>query len=165
MPDPTARGEPVRVEPPADPRADTFAAWLSAAVALAALFTAHESLLAGQAVVFAIGALVGVRYAPYHALYRGLRALARRPGVPERNERAAAGPVRCGQGVGLLLAVLGAVGFLAGLPTLGTVAVGLLLAATLSHAALGFCPGAQLIYPIVARFHRPTQDPEQGVIV
>jgi len=163
MPDPNARGRPVRVEPPADPRADVFAAWVSSGVALAALFTAHEALLAGQAVVFAVGALVGMRYAPYHALYRGLRALGRRRGAPRRNEWAAAGPVRSGQALGLLLAVLGAVGFLAGLPTPGTVAVGLLLAATLSHAALGFRPGAQLIYPIIARFHRPTQDPEQGV--
>ena len=54
------------------------------------------------------------------------------------------------QAVGLVFAVVGAVGYLAGLPVLGIVATAFALGAAFLNAAFGFCLGCEL-YPLIAR--------------
>ena len=65
-----------------DPRGLRFAAALSAAVLVAVLITSSAWLLAAQAVVFGIGAIFGLKYAPYGLIFRALI----RPGsgLPQR---------------------------------------------------------------------------------
>jgi len=53
-----------------DPRGLRFAAALSAAVLVAVLITSSAWLLAAQAVVFGVGAVFGLKYAPYGLIFR-----------------------------------------------------------------------------------------------
>jgi hypothetical protein len=129
-----------------DVRAPRFAAWLTSAVLAAVLLTGSGVLLAVQAVVFAIGALAGMRYAPYGFVFRSLVA----PRLGTVRERESEQPVRFAQFVGLLFAVVGTAGYLLGAPVLGAVATGLALVAALLNAAVGFCLGCEL-YLLVRR--------------
>src|SRR5690349_6266937 len=61
-------GVPVRF----DPRGPRFAALLTTLVLLVVLVTGSGVLLAAQAVVFALGAVLGLRRSPYGWLYRRL---------------------------------------------------------------------------------------------
>ena len=129
-----------------DVRAPRFAAWVTSAVLAAVLLTGSGVLLAVQAVVFAVGALAGMRYAPYGFVFRSLVA----PRLGPARERESEEPVRFAQFVGLLFAVVGTAGYLLGAPTLGAVATGLALVAALLNAAVGFCLGCEM-YLIVRR--------------
>jgi uncharacterized protein DUF4395 len=148
-----------RADPPADPRGARFAAGLTAVVALAVLITSSEALFAAQAVVFALGALLGARYAPYQALYRVLGGAAPgsavlRAGVAARGR--APEPYRFAQAIGLLLAVTGTLGYLTGLAPLGAAAAALVLIGAALNAATGLSIGAEL-YEMITRFaHRPS---------
>ena len=123
-----------------DVRAPRFAAWVTSAVLVVVLLTGSGVLLAVQAVVFAIGALAGMRYSPYGLLFR--TAVAPRLGpVAEREPEP---PLRFAQFVGLLFAVVGTAGYLLGAPPVGAVATGLALVAALLNAAAGFCLGCEL---------------------
>src|SRR5206468_5871474 len=55
-----------------DPRGPRFGAAITTAVLAAVLITGSGWLLAAQAVVFGIGAVAGLRLAPYGVLYRTL---------------------------------------------------------------------------------------------
>jgi hypothetical protein len=134
-----------------DVRGPRFTAWVTAAVLAIALITGNGWLVAGQAVVFAVGAFAGLRYAPYALLFRLL--VASRLG-PVR-EREAEAPPRFAQLVGLLFAVVGAVGYLLGAPVVGAVATGLALVAALLNAATGFCLGCELY--LIARRALPAR--------
>jgi hypothetical protein len=123
-----------------DVRAPRFSAWVTSVVLAAALLTGSGVLVAVQAVVFAVGVLAGLRYAPYGLLYRALVA----PRIGPVREREPEAPVRFAQLVGLGFAVVGAAGYLLGAPTLGAVATGLALVAALLNAATGFCLGCEL---------------------
>jgi hypothetical protein len=137
----------VRVaEPPVDPRGVRFAAALTSAVLALVLLTDSGGLLAAQAGVFALGAVAGLRFAPYSVLFRHL--VAPRLGPPTEREEAA--PVRFSQLVGLAFAVVGTVGYLGGLTAVGVAATALALAAAFLNAAFGFCLGCEM-YPVVAR--------------
>ena len=70
-------------------------------------------------------------------------------------EREPVPPLKFAQLVGLVFAVVGALGFASGLVPLGLAATGLALIAALLNAAFGICLGCQL-YPLIARF-TPTQ--------
>ena len=95
-----------------DPRGQRFSAALSAAVLAAVIVTGSGWLLAAQAVVFGIGAVLGLSYAPYGLIYRWLV----RPRLgPPREMEDAAGP-RFSQGVGLVVSIIGVIGYAAGLP-------------------------------------------------
>jgi hypothetical protein len=131
----------------ADPRARTvdvrgprFAAWVTSVVLAVALLTGSGWLVAAQAVVFAVGAVAGLRYAPYGMLFRLLVA----PRLGPVREREPEAPPRFAQLVGLLFAVVGALGYLLGSPVTGAVATGLALVAALLNAATGFCLGCEL---------------------
>jgi hypothetical protein len=123
-----------------DVRGPRFGAWVTSAVLAVALLTGSGWLVAAQAAVFAVGALAGLRYAPYGVLFRVLVA----PRLGPVREREPESPPRFAQAVGLVFALVGAAGYLAGLPVLGAVATGLALVAALLNAALGLCLGCEL---------------------
>ena len=59
-------------------------------------------------------------------------------------EREPESPPRFAQYVGLLFAVVGALGYSLGAPVVGATATGLALAAALLNAVTGFCLGCEL---------------------
>ncbi len=126
-----------------DPRGLRFAAAVTTAVlALVLVLPApwREALLAAQAVVFALGALVSLSASPYSWLFR--TAVRPRIGAPAHTEDAR--PPRFAQVVGLTFALVGLVALLAGATTVGLVAVAFALVAALLNAATGFCLGCEL---------------------
>ena len=126
--------------PQIDVRAPRFAAALTSVVLAVALLTGSGWLVAAQALVFAVGALAGLRSSPYGLLFRTLVA----PRLGPVREREPEAPPRFAQLVGLLFAVVGAAGYLLGAPLLGAVATGFALVAALLNAATGFCLGCEL---------------------
>jgi len=89
-----------------DPRGPRFSAVITTIVLAVVLITGSAWLLAAQVAVFAVGALAGLRYAPYGLLYRYL--VRPRLGPPARTEPEA--PPRFSQGVGMVIAAVGVVG-------------------------------------------------------
>ena len=132
--------------PTVDVRGPRFAAWVTSVVLAVALLTGSGWLVAAQGAVFALGAFAGLRYAPYGVLFR--RFVAPRLGPVRQREPEA--PPRFAQGVGLVFAAVGALGYLAGAPVLGAVATGLALVAALLNAAVGLCLGCEF-YLIIRR--------------
>jgi hypothetical protein len=138
-----------QVTPPArrvDVRGPRFGAAVTTVVLLAVLATGSGWLLAAQAVVFAIGAVAGLRRAPYGLLFAYL--IRPRLAPPSAFEDEA--PPRFAQGVGLAFALVGAIGYLAGVPAVGIAATALALAAAFLNAAFGFCLGCEM-YLLLAR--------------
>ena len=129
-----------------DPRGQRFAAWLTTGVLAVVLLTSSAALLAWQTTAFLLGAVLGLRWAPYGALFKALV----RPRLAAPAELEAEAPPRFAQAVGSLFGVVGLVALLSGAETLGLVAVGLALAAALLNAAFGFCLGCE-IYLLVRR--------------
>jgi hypothetical protein len=123
-----------------DVRAPRFAAAVTSVVLAVALLTGNGWVVAAQAVVFAIGALAGLRVSPYGLVFRTLVA----PRLGPVREREPEAPPRFAQLVGLLFAVVGAAGYLMGAPVAGAVATGLALMAALLNATTGFCLGCEL---------------------
>lgn len=133
-----------------DPRGLRFSAGVTATVLAIALATANVWLLAAQAVVFAIGAVAGVRRSPYGLLFTRLV----RPRLNAPAELEAPAPARFAQAVGLAFALVALAGFLAGATFLGLVATGLAFVAAFLNAAFGFCLGCEvylLIRPFTSR--------------
>ncbi|MGK5499436.1 DUF4395 domain-containing protein [Streptomyces sp. URMC 125] len=129
-----------------DIRGTRFAASVTTAVLAAVLVTGSFRLLAAQALVFAAGALLGVGRSPYGLVFRTL--VGPRLGPPAEFE--AAGPPRFAQGVGLVFALAGLVGYGAGPLWLGTAAVACALAAAFLNAAFGYCLGCE-VYLVLRR--------------
>ena len=140
-------------------RGPRFAAWVTTAVLIATLLVSAVSLagaaviLGVQTVVFAIGAWRGPRQHPYGLIFRALVA----PRLGPVTEKEPVPPLKFAQLVGFVFAVVGVVGFAAGIPLLGLIASGFALVAAFLNAAFGVCLGCQ-IYPLVARF-RTTPSP------
>lgn len=133
-----------------DVRGPRFAAWVTTVVLATVLLLAGSPtlaglLLAGQAVVFALGA-TDLRRSPYGVLFRVLLAPRLGP-PPELEDRR---PPQFAQAVGLAFAATGALAFLTGAGTLGVVATAAALAAAFLNAAFGFCLGCQ-VYLLLAR--------------
>jgi hypothetical protein len=141
----TDRGSAL-VEPRLDPRGVRFSAAITTIVLALVLLSGSGLLVLAQAVVFAVGAFAGMRFAPYGVVYRHL--LAPRLGPPAEREDAA--PVRFSQTVGLVFTVVAAAGYLSGLTVLGVVATAAALAAAFLNAAFGFCLGCEM-YGLLAR--------------
>jgi Domain of unknown function (DUF4395) len=123
-----------------DVRGPRFGAWITTVVLAVALLLGNGWVVAAQAVVFAVGAGAGLRYAPYGVLFRTLVA----PRLGPVREREPEAPPRFAQLVGLAFAVVGAAGYLLGAPVVGALASGLALVAALLNAATGFCLGCEL---------------------
>ncbi len=124
-----------------DPRGPRFAAWVTTAVLAAVLLTASTTLLAAQAVVFALGA---AGHNPYALLWK--RFVKRTPPV----ELEPAAPPRFAQLVGLAFALTGTIALAAGATTVGLIATGAAFSAALLNAAFGICLGCE-IYLIIRR--------------
>lgn len=141
-----------------DVRGPRFTAWVTTAVLVAVLLIVESSplgavaLLAAQAVVFGIGALLGHRRHPYGRAFVQLVA----PRLGPITEREPVAPLRFAQLIGLVFAVIGVVGFIVA-PLLGLIATAFMLAAAFLNAAFGICLGCQL-YPLVVRL-RPVSAP------
>jgi hypothetical protein len=129
-----------------DPRGPRTAALITTAVLAAVLITGSGWLLAVQALVFAAGAVFGLRYSPYGVLYRTL--IRPRLGPPRELEPEA--PLRFAQAVGLVFAVAGVAGYAAGLTLLGVVATAAALVAAFLNGAFGFCLGCEM-YLLIRR--------------
>jgi hypothetical protein len=138
-----------------DVRGPRFAAWITTAVLVLTLIVsvfnepAAAVILGAQAAVFAVSAVRGPRNSPYGLLFAKLVA----PRLAPVSEREPVAPLKFAQLVGLIFAVIGVVGFAAGLPVLGIVATSFALVAAFLNAAFGICLGCQL-YPLIARLRR-----------
>ena len=135
-----------------DPRGPRFGAAITSVGLAVVLLTASGWLLAAQAIVFAIGAVGGLRYAPYGAVYR--RLVRPRLGPPARTEPEQ--PPRFAQGVGMVFAVLGVMGYLSGVTVLGIIFTALALAAAFANAAFDYCLGCQM-YLFIQRIRPATR--------
>lgn len=129
-----------------DPRGPRFGAAITSVVLAIVLVTASGWLLLAQTLVFAVGALAGLRYAPYGFIYRYL--VRPRLGPPSRTEAEA--PPRFAQGVGMVFGVIGTIGFLTGVTVLGYVFAAFALGAAFLNAAFDYCLGCQ-IYLLIQR--------------
>jgi hypothetical protein len=129
-----------------DSRGPRFSAAITTVVLAVVVVTGSGWLLLAQTLVFAIGALAGLRYAPYGLVYRYL--VRPRLGPPTKTEAEA--PPRFAQGVGLVFAGIGAIGFLAGQPVVGIVFAAMALAAAFLNAAFDLCLGCQM-YLLIRR--------------
>ncbi|HEX9040919.1 MAG TPA: DUF4395 domain-containing protein [Trebonia sp.] len=129
-----------------DARGPRFGAVITTVVLAAVLVISGVShaaagwLLLAQTLVFTVGALAGLRYAPYGLIFRHL--VRPRLGPPSKTEPEA--PPRFSQGVGMVFAGIGAIGFAAGVPPLGIVFAAFALAAAFLNAAFDFCLGCQM---------------------
>src|SRR5690606_30290442 len=108
-----------------DARGPRFGAAVTTVVLAVVMITGNAWLLAWQTLAFACGAAGGVGRSPYGWLYR--KAVRPRLGPPTRFE--APQPPRFAQAVGLVFAVTGLIGFVAGPGWLGLAATGAALAA------------------------------------
>ena len=144
-----------------DVRGPRFAAWVTTVVIVVVLLVSAVSPVAAavvlgvQAVVFALGASRGPRQHPYGLIFRALAA----PRLGPVTEMEPVAPLKFAQLVGFVFAVVGVVGFAAGIPLLGVVATGFALVAAFLNAAFGICLGCQ-IYPLVARVRKSSPRPD-----
>ena len=134
-----------------DPRGPRFGAAVTTVVLAAVLITSSGWLLAAQAVVFAVGAVAGLRFAPYGFIYKRLVA----PRLAPPAELEAEAPPRFAQAVGFGFAVVGAIGYLAGITPLGVVATAFALGAAFLNAAFDFCLGCEVHLRLVRLLGRP----------
>jgi hypothetical protein len=141
-----------------DVRGPRFAAWVTTAVLVLTLIVSAFSpvgaalILGVQAVVFAIGAARGPRQHPYGLVFATFVA----PRLGPVTEREPVPPLKFAQLVGLVFAVIGVIGFTAGVPVVGLIATGFALVAALLNAAFGICLGCRL-YPLIAQISRWSQ--------
>lgn len=129
-----------------DPRGPRSGALIATVVLAAVLITGSVRLLAAQALVFAVGAVFGLRYAPYGLLYRQLI----RPRLGPPGELEPEAPPRFAQAVGLVFALAGVAGYATGLTWLGMAATAAALAAAFLNGVFGFCLGCEM-YVLIRR--------------
>jgi hypothetical protein len=132
--------------PYVDPRAGRIAAAITTAVLATVVLTGSGPLLAAQTAVFLIGAVFGLRRAPYSAVFRLLKK-ALRLTPPAQLESEA--PLRFAQALGAVFGIAGLIGFGAGSTVVGTTAAALALVAAFLNAAFGICLGCEIY--LVAR--------------
>jgi len=129
-----------------DPRGLRLGALITMVIFAVVLITSSVWLLAFQAAVFAIGTFFGLRNAPYGLLYR----IAIRPRLGPPKELEAEPPPRFAQGVGLVISVIGVIGYGTGLTPLGMAAAAAGLVAAILNGVFGFCLGCEL-YLLIRR--------------
>ena len=129
-----------------DPRGPRFGAVITTIVLAVVLITGSAWLLGAQLLVFAVGAVFGLRYAPYGIVYR--RLVRPRLGPPARTEAEA--PPRFSQGVGMVFAAGGVLGYALGASAVGITCTAFALCAAFLNAAFDFCLGCQ-VYLFIQR--------------
>ena len=129
-----------------DPRGPRFGALITLVVFAAVLITGNVWLLAAQGLVFAAGSLLGMRRSPYGLLYRWLV----RPRLGPPAELEPEEPPRFAQGIGLLISVIGVIGYGTGVTALGMAAAAAGLIAAFLNGVFGLCLGCEM-YLIIRR--------------
>jgi hypothetical protein len=133
-----------------DPRGPQFNAMLTSVVLALTLITAPAPagivLLAVQTALFATAVVLGVQRTPAAYLFKTLV----RPRLSAPAHLEDPQPPRFAQGVGLVFALVGLVGYLSGATLLGAIATGFALAAALLNAVFGYCLGCEL-YLLIRR--------------
>ncbi|MGO8962047.1 MAG: DUF4395 domain-containing protein [Streptosporangiaceae bacterium] len=129
-----------------DPRGPRFGALITMVMFAVVLITGNLWVLAVQTVVFACGALLGLRYSPYGLIYRGLV----RPRLGPPTELEAEAPPRFAQAIGLVIGIVGIIGYAVGPTPLGIAAASLGLIAAVLNGVFGLCLGCEL-YLIIRR--------------
>ncbi|WP_063062724.1 DUF4395 domain-containing protein [Nocardia sienata] len=143
-----------------DIRGPRFVAWVTTGVLVLILLLAAFApiaatvLVAGQALVFALGAWLGPRRHPYGLIYA--RFVAPRLGPVTETEPTA--PLRFAQLLGFVFAAVSLLGFLLGSTAVGALFAGFALFAAFLNAAFGICLGCKL-YPLIARLRTPSESP------
>lgn len=138
----TAAARPAAVKG-IDPRGPQFAASLTSVVLIAVLLLgtgrAGATLLAAQALLFALGATAGVQRTPYAWVFRTLI----RPRLEAPSELEDPAPPRFAQAVGLAFTVIALAGVALGVDAIALGAAGLALVAALLNAVFRFCLGCE----------------------
>lgn len=129
-----------------DPRGPRFGALITTVVLAVVLVTGSVWLLAAQGLVFAAGAVLGLRYAPYGLVYRAVV----RPRLRPPAELEPEAPPRFAQGVGLVFSLAGVAGYAAGITPLGMAAAAAALLAAFLNAVFGLCLGCEM-YLLIRR--------------
>jgi len=133
-----------------DPRGPQFNAMLTSVVLGLTLISAPGTtgvvLLGVQTALFATAVALGVQRTPAAYLFRTLV----RPRLAAPAHLEDPQPPRFAQGVGLLFAAVGLVGYLSGATLVGAIATGFALAAALLNAVFGFCLGCEM-YLLIRR--------------
>jgi hypothetical protein len=129
-----------------DPRGPRFGALVTMVVFVVVLITGSAWLLAAQGLVFAAGAVFGLRYSPYGVVYR----LLIRPRLGPPAELEAEAPPRFAQAVGLVISAIGVIGYASGVGPLGMAAAAAGLVAAVLNGVFGICLGCEL-YLIIRR--------------
>ena len=127
-----------------DPRGPRFGALVTLVVFAAVLITGSGWLLAAQALAFAAGTFLGVGRSPYGLVYRWL--IRPRLGPPAELEPAA--PPRFAQGIGLVICVIGVIGYGTGVTALGMAAAAAGLLAAFLNGVFGLCLGCEMYVSI-----------------
>jgi hypothetical protein len=127
-----------------DPRGPRFGASVTTVVLAVALLTAGTTLstvlVIWQALVFGLGAFVGLYAQPYGVIFRKLIC----PRLSPPAELEAAAPPRFAQLVGFIFMAIALVALALGLSAVSVVAVGFALAAAFLNAAFNFCLGCEM---------------------
>jgi len=129
-----------------DPRGPRFTAAITLVVFAVALLLSDAApgvavVITGvQAVLFAIGAGLGVQKTPTGLLFRRLV----RPRLSPPAELEDPAPPRFAQAVGLVFAVVATIGFASGAVLLGQVAAALAFVAAFLNAVFAFCLGCEM---------------------
>ncbi|WP_066368716.1 DUF4395 domain-containing protein [Herbidospora mongoliensis] len=126
-----------------DPRGPRFGAAVTTLVLATVLVTGSAWLLALQAIVFAFGAF---GHPPYGLFFR--KFVRPRLGPPQELEDAR--PPQFAQGVGILFAIVGLIGFSFGIIPLALGATAAALLAAFLNAAFDFCLGCEM-YLLIRR--------------
>lgn len=129
-----------------DPRGPRFTAAITLVVFAVALLLSDAApgvaaVITGvQAVLFAIGAGLGVQKTPTGLLFRRLV----RPRLSPPAELEDPAPPRFAQAVGLVFAVVATIGFASGAVLLGQVAAALAFVVAFLNAVFAFCLGCEM---------------------
>jgi hypothetical protein len=137
-----------------DPRGPRFGGTITTIVLAIALVTVgsplSDVLVVWQAIVFGLGAIVGLHAQPYGIFYR--KVVGPRLSPPQVLEDAA--PPRFAQAVGLIFMLVALVSIVLGATLIAAIAIGFALAAAFLNAAFNFCLGCEM-YLLGARLrHR-----------
>lgn len=127
-----------------DVRGPRFGAAITTAILSVALVVQGPvgvGLVAWQWLAFAISAIAGLAWSPYGWVFRTVKRVADL-GPPPATE--AEGPPRFAQACGLVVATVALLAFALGAPTVGWIAVAVVLALSALLATTGICIGCEL---------------------
>jgi Domain of unknown function (DUF4395) len=131
-----------------DPRGPRFGALITMVMFAAVLITGNVWVLTVQAVVFAAGAFLGLRKSPYGLIYSWLV----RPRLGPPGELEAEAPPRFAQAVGLVISIVGIIGYATGVTPLGMAAAAAGLVAAILNGVFGICLGCEMYLMIRRTF-------------